>query len=375
MGKVASVLPSLQKSNQRLLGSAKANLDYLQTTEKRIAERLADPAYDHAANREALNTLAEQASEQERVLEAEIEIRKQLDVALKNNDKVAITAAREALKTHRAENKTEYGTSNSVQVCQKCMNRALSHLHQVKKPGSVPAMVDLITGVFEGREPDYCAIADSSTDAGGLSYGKHQAAEKKGGLYTMLNNYVNCKDPEPTPAIKDKLADQLDKFSKNHTAYEGDAADRASFKTALREACTDPAMIKTQDDFFASGYMAPAMDSADELCIKSPLGKAMLYDMAIQSGPGRINTLAPKAMKKLGAKADAGCSPCDPDGPSETDFLKALNDKRRAYVTKLGGDAAKSTYREDFFDDQLAAGNTNLGQDFVIRGIPVKGLP
>ena len=75
---------------------------------------------------------------------------------------------------------------------------------------------------------------------------------------------------------------------------------------------------------------------------------------------------------------DGACSPCDPDSPDEPDepeFLQALNDERRKYVTSLGRDAAKSTDREDFFDDMLAAGNTELDRDFVLRGIPVKGLP
>lgn len=247
-------------------------------------------------------------------------------------------------------------------------------MRKVRAPQSPEAMSDLITGVFEGREPDYCAVAGSPTDAGGLSYGKHQAAKKKGGLHRMLSAYVDQTDPQPDAAVKTRVAAQLTKFSATHDLYKGSASDRVAFKAALRSACADPAMRKTQDDFFAANYMAPAQQSAQALCVTSGLGRAMLYDLAIQSGPGRIDTLAPRAMKQLGKAKDGACSPGDPDGPDEPELLQALNDQRRKYVTSLGGDAAKSTYREDFFDDMLDAGNTELDQDFVLRGIPVKSL-
>lgn len=134
-------------------------------------------------------------------------------------------------------------------------------------------------------------------------------------------------------------------------------------------------MRAAQDVYFAATYMAPAQASADALCVRSNLGKSMLYDLAIQSGPARLKTLAPKAMKAPSNAKDAACRPCNPDGPSEADFLDASNDERRSYVESLGGDAAKSVYREDFFADMLDAGNADLGQVFVIKGLPVKGLP
>lgn len=66
-----------------------------------------------------------------------------------------------------------------------------------------------------GREPDCCAVADSPTDAGGLSYGKHQAAEKKGGLYQMLSDRVARIDPVPDTDVRAGIETHLAKFSKS----------------------------------------------------------------------------------------------------------------------------------------------------------------
>ena len=375
MGKASHSVPGGEAVNNRLLQSGERNLEQLRQAEQRIATRRLDPEYQHPANRERLDALAAKVEEQQAVLAEEIDIRQELAEAIKSEDKVAQQIARDKLKALRVAHSSDYGKSASVSVCVKCIDKKLAAAKKVRKPESPAAMSDLITGMFEGKEPDYCAVADSPSDAGGLSYGKHQAAEKKGGLHKMLSAYVQQTDPAPDAAVKVKIAAQLEKFSEGHDAYLGSAADRVAFKSAMKTACGDPAMRRAQDDFFEAGYMKPAMESAEELCVKSSLGRAMLYDLAIQSGPGRIDTLAPKAMKRLGKDKDAACRPCDPEGPSEPEFLQALNDERRAFVSGLGGDAAKSVYREDFFDDMLQAGNVDLKQDFVLRGIPVKGLP
>ena len=375
MGKVSQAVPSAQRINDRLLASGQANLQALEGAEQRIARRRLDPQYLHPENSAKLDALALQVAAQKAVLADEVAAREALHTALLGKDKDAEQQARADLKALRAGHTKDYGKGQTVNVCEPCIDKKLASMRKVRAPQSPEAMSDLITGVFEGREPDYCAVADSPTDAGGLSYGKHQAAEKKGGLHKMLTAYVDQTDPQPDAAVKTGVAAQLAKFSATHDLYKGSASDRAAFKLALKSACADPAMRKTQDDFFAANYMAPALASAQALCVSSGLGRAMLYDLAIQSGPGRIDTLAPRAMKQLGKAKDGACSPCDPDGPDEPEFLQALNAERRKYVISLGRDAATSTYREDFFDDMLDAGNTGLDQDFVLRGIPVKGLP
>lgn len=374
MGKVSKPVPSPESINARMLDGCRANQRALDDASQRIDAKRLDPAYAHPENAKKLDAIAQQVTTQKATLQEEIAAREKLADALKAKDKAAEQQARADLKAIRTAHAKQYGKAQTVTVCEPCVDRKLAALRKVRTPDSPEAMADLVTGVFEGREPDYCAVGDSATDPGGLSYGKHQAAEKKGGLHKMLSAYVGHTDPAPDATSKAAIDAQLAKFSATHDLYEGSATDRATFKKALKSACADPAMQRTQDDFFADEYMTPAKASAESLCVSSGLGQAMLYDLAIQSGPSRVKTLTPKAMKQLGKPAATACSPCDPDGPSEADFLQALNDQRRKYVAGLGGDAAKSTYREDFFDDMLSSGNTDLKQDFVVRGLPVKGL-
>lgn len=375
MGKTVQVVPAAQRLNERMLGNDRAALGAIASSQQKIAAMRANPDFQHAENTARLDALSEKLGTQKAALEEEIAAREELRDALVAKDKDAAAKARGKLKAIRAGHAKDYGKGESVVVCQECIDRKLHAIRKVRTPATPEAMTDLVTGVFEGSEPDYCKIADSPTDNGGLSYGKHQAAEKKGGLHQLLTAYVHQGNPAAAPLAKAGIQAHLVKFSAAHDRYTGSASDRAAFKSALQSACKDPAMQRAQDKFFADNYMLPANASADELCVHSNLGRAMLYDLSIQSGPGRIETLAPRAMKRLGKPADASCRPCDPNGPDEASFLQALNEERRSYVTSLGGDAADSTYREDFFADMLEAGNTDMQNDFVIRGIPVKGLP
>ena len=375
-----AAVSELQIPNARLLQTALETRAALEACRRELAAAAADPANDHAANTSAIEAMQHEAAAQIAVLHQEIELRRKLDGALRAHDTAAASDAWAALKTHRRANGGRYGAALTLPVAEPC--KGLRRLKPVQRPDSADAAADLITGVFEaGKPPDYCAIADSSGDAGGLSYGKHQAAERRGGLYRMLDRYVHATDPAPDPRAKAEIRTHLRKFNRTRNRYDGSAADRAAFKRTLKEACSDPAMRKVQDDFFAADYLEPARAAAAKLCVRSPLGLAMLYDIAVQSGPARIagplrkgEPLAARAMKRLKTPKASRVRPCDPDGPTEAEFLQALNDERRAFLESLPGDAAKSTYRSDFFDGVLKAGDLGLDRDFVVRGVPVKGL-
>lgn len=370
-----NTVPSAKNLNSRLLSSAENNLVALNRANQRIAEMRESPDYDHADDRQQLDSLANDLAIKRAALEGEIQARRDLDQAFRAKDKDAIKSAKNKLKDNRNAYAQIYGNKRSVEICQRCIDKKLSRIHKVRRPTTPDQMMDTITGIFEGKEPDYCAVADSATDAGGLSYGKHQAAEKAGMLYAMLKSYSDQTDPVPDPATKSRIDSHLAKFSENKKEYNGTASERASFKTELRRACADPAMQTAQDRFFHDNYMVPALMAADDMCVKSNLGKAMFYDSQIQTSPKGNRKIRSQAMRSLHKEDAHGCKPCDPNGPSEEEFLNALNDARRDYVTQVGGDAAKSIYREAFFAQQLNGGNMDLSQDMIVKGIPVKGLP
>ncbi len=366
-------IPDPVAINQRMIAGTQRTLDQLGEAQSRIVAMKANPDYDHPALQKQLDDMAAGMADKQIAARDEIAARQELDTALKANDKPGAAAARAKLAAVRTAHPRSYGKGGSISYCAPCTTKKLDAVKKVRRPQTPEQASDLITGVFEGREPDYCAVADSPTDAGKLSYGKHQASETSGNLYAMLDQYA--KSPNADPAMKATMTTRLGQFSKDHNSYNGSAADRAAFKSELKQACKDPAMQATQDDYFNRNFRQTSLDRATSRCVSSPLGKAMFYDMGIQSGPTGNETMMRSAMTKLGHKADAKAQPCDPSGPTESEYLQSLNDSRRAYVTNVGGDAAKSTYREDFFDALLKDGNTSLTKDFVVKGVPVKGIP
>jgi Glycosyl hydrolase family 46 len=367
-------VPTPEEVNQRLLNTGRANLEQLEANTEKLKARLADPDYKHAINQAKGDEILARANTQHAILEQEIAIRERLAAGYEAKNPINIESAKVLLAEHRAANPKYYTKKEPTgAVCTPCVVKEMDRMSKVQRPANEAEALDGITGVFEGRIPDYCAVADSPTDAGGLSYGKHQAAEKKGGLYKMLKGYSDQTDPAPIAATKEKIDKHLALFSKSHNSYDGSATQRKEFKETLKSACADPAMKAAQDKFFYDDYMKPALEKAEATCVGSSLGKSMYYDIAIQSGPGRISSLSKKAMATLKSKSTQ-VQPCDPNGPTEDEFLQAMNDERRKFVTGLGGDAAKSTYREDFYDTMLSSENTSLAKDFVVKGVPFLGL-
>ena len=368
-------IPTETEINEKMLASAQSTLTDVDAVADRVAGMQSDTAYDHAQTHERLKKMADDLQAKHETLTEEIACRKVLAAALKSGDKEEIAKARQALKDQHTANKSVYAGASSIRICAKCLSRKLDKVSKARHPQTVDEMIDVITGVFEGREPDYCALADNPKDPGRLSYGKHQASETSGNLYAMLAQYSRSADPAPDPELKATIDSHLANFNSGHNSYNGSAEDRAAFKATLKKACKDPAMKTVQDDYFATNFMAPALSRASSLCVRSALGKSMMYDMAIQTSPRGNAEIIRRTRKSLGMADDGKCQPCDPDGPSEEEFLGALNAERRGYVTALGGPAADSVYREDFFDTMLQAHNNDLSQDFVVKGVPVKGLP
>lgn len=377
---MTAVAPSPQKINARMLASDKANLDGFAAAHAKVAAQRDKPDFQNPASQAQLDRIDSDLTRQESELKDEIAIRQQLDDAYKAKDTDAQAAAKQALADFREAHKDDYNKAGSIAVCMPCVRKALG---EVKHGFTSPEQVsNFITGSFEGGHPDYCTVADDPNDTGGgLSYGKHQAAEKPGSLSKMLKRYA--QDPTADPVKKAAIAHRLTQFTTvtitddkgkkhSHEEYSGTPAERAQFRQELKNACSDPAMQRCQDGYFHDEYMVPAMNAAQADCVSSPLAQSMYYDNNVQGG---LDTCRKKAKQKFGNGA-VRCKPCDPNGPSEAEFLQALSDARRAYVTAPWQSAAtkSTTYREDFFDAQLKAGNLDLSQDFSVMGNPVKGL-
>lgn len=245
-------------------------------------------------------------------------------------------------------------------------------------PQSVKEAIEILTGIFEGGS--YCTLADNPRDtAGGLSYGKHQASELQGSLTQLLKQYVQrTSDPLPSPEYVTELQVHLRLYNAVGNRYQGSPAQRAAYKKILQTACGDPAMQRTQDEFFDERYFDPAMQHAVNLGVFSPLGQSIFYDIAIQAGSARLSFYK-SALARWIEQAGSGCSACAPKdsaGPDEKTFLRYVNNARRNEMLASSSPAYRaSVYRPNEYDKLLDAGNLDFKQDFIFRGVPIKALP
>ena len=381
--KIPGVPPGTQAANQKNMDIVDDRLGKLDDLEQQVDAKLADPAYSTADQQAKLKKVKDDIDKAREALQAEKEIRERIDADLAPPpDPKAAKADLDDLNTLRKKTYPKYYNKGTAvgDPCIKCMTNSMSKVKPALMPQDEAQAADYITGIYEGGKPDYCALADSPTDPGGLSYGKHQASETSGNLKDMLDRYSNSTDPAPDPAIKADLDKQLnDNFSDDGKSYTGSAAQRAKLKQVLKKACKDPAMQKTQDQFFKEQFYDPAVAKAAQYGVTTPLGKAIYYDMQIQ-GPGLVDGFSTRALKKWsqanGVDPPAtACRPQDPNGPDEREFLLMVDAERRAKMQASTTDYHNTTYRPDGFDRLLDANNMDLSQDFVLQGQPVKGIP
>lgn len=128
------------------------------------------------------------------------------------------------------------------------------------------------TGIPEGR---YEALVRQPDGPGGrvqISFGKSQATEH-GGLGALLEAY--CAAPGHQVSELAAYLPQIGRVA---------LADDARFITLLMRAAQDPMMRVTQDAFFETAYLEPALAWARRQDFALPLSALVIYDSFIHSG-------------------------------------------------------------------------------------------
>jgi chitosanase len=149
-----------------------------------------------------------------------------------------------------------------------------------------PAQKDLIehvVNVFETGSPqgDYgevCTYLDGHDGSRQITYGRAQTTEQ-GNLKDLIALYVSSGG-----SLAGFFQPYLVKIGV--TPLAGDA----DFKSALRQAGTDPVMIAAEDKFFDFDYFTPAITWAQSNGFVTALGALVIYDSFIHSG-GILNFL------------------------------------------------------------------------------------
>lgn len=206
------------------------------------------------------------------------------------------------------------------------------------------AVAARVLSVFETGSPRFNYAQVSSEGKGELSYGMLQAYSKNTSrdLSGLLRYYASLGGQYASAAKT--YADRLD--SGTWQPYYDQA-----FKDWLKQAATDPVMVKAQSDWFVGGvgpYWRTAERLASKYGLEKPLSHLAMFDAAIQGYPSYVRT-----------PVDSQLTPPS-QGGSEDDWLRGYLRIRRNVFQGKGGLLAKSTYRIDTMEGLLNQGNWDL---------------
>jgi chitosanase len=202
-------------------------------------------------------------------------------------------------------------------------------------------VVDAIVSVFEtGGAADYAFVSGNPSDAGGLSFGKHQAALTNGTLHDLIVEY--CRHPDAAHCTA--LSPYLPQMKAGDRALDAD--DR--LYSLLKRAASDRAMQESQDRFFADRYMRPALLKWREVGFKTPLSAAVIYDSYIHSGG--LNLMA-RTVKSYG----------NPTTLNEREWIAGYVVTRKAWLEEHPNELLHRTaVRMRTFERLIESGNWDL---------------
>jgi chitosanase len=136
---------------------------------------------------------------------------------------------------------------------------------------------------------------------------------------------------------------------------------------AWKEAASDPLFRQAQDQVSDKLYYSPAMRTADDLHLQSPLAKFALYDAIIQHGagddPDSLGGIIRAATEDVGGP---------PDKAGEEKWLMAFLTARKAVLLNAADPETRAAWRESVgrVDEQLRllkAGNLQLSSPLKLN--------
>jgi chitosanase len=213
------------------------------------------------------------------------------------------------------------------------------------------ATIDAIVSLFETRSPaNYAAIANDARDAGGLSYGKHQAALTKGKLFELIDSYCSA----PNAKYADRLRPYLPRMQAGDRVLDNDNALIA----LLREAATDDVMQQVQDEYFEAHFMGPALREAAACGFQTPLAHAVVYDSFIHGSWESGANIKGRTTTRVGP----------PSAQNEREWIAAYLQERRAWLAGHSNTLLRNTvYRMDCFIPLVNEGKWDLALPLTLH--------
>lgn len=221
------------------------------------------------------------------------------------------------------------------------------------------AVIDAIVSVHEtGKVPGKEAYSTATvlSDGAGISYGKHQATDRADSLDAVVMRYLDLGG-----ALSDELRLFLADLDADLSSKSGTTARVRELLSVLRRAGEDPLMRRAQDEVFDELYWRPAESRCVSMRLALPLSYLAVYDCAIHSGPGRVDSLR----RRFAARPPAS-------GGREEEWTEAFILARRAWLLENKNPLVRKTvYRCDGLLGLVKAGAWQLKTPMTYRGVRI----
>jgi hypothetical protein len=176
-----------------------------------------------------------------------------------------------------------------------------------------------ITAAWEGDK----GYANYQTyDTGLISYGRFQFTLAAGSLARVLDGYL--------AAATSPVAQQLRVYQQRVDARDASLRTDETFKQLMIEAAAEDEMRDAQDEVVIKSYWNPSQDSVNVRGIVTPVGQALLFDMAIQHGPGNMLIQTAEAFYGAPPKSRLG-----ENGINEQQLISRVAIERRDFLYRL----------------------------------------
>lgn len=212
---------------------------------------------------------------------------------------------------------------------------------------SAKSTIESIVQIFETGKlsgASYGTVTYAPSDAGMISYGKHQASLASGNLYLLLRAYADAPGA---------LASEVSKYLDRCKAADPSLNRDAGFRSVLSRAGDDPLMWSSQDATFDKLFWDPASREYARLGFSLALSMGVIYDSYIHGSYSLIRS------RVFASSSD------------EKAWVREYIANRRAWFVSKGGLLAKCVYRMDSFTDLIGKGNWDLSVPLSVRGITI----
>ncbi len=185
-------------------------------------------------------------------------------------------------------------------------------------------------------------------DSGHLTYGRSQTTLGSGNLHLLLKQYVD----NPGSRFGAALSPFISRFAARDFSLDRER----HLHNVMRAAADDPVMRETQDLFFDDRYWKPALNSATQLGIVSPLGVAVVYDSVVHGSWALIRNRTNEHFRSI---AEIG----------EQQWITAYVQSRRHWLsTHSRADVRPTAYRMDAFQRLIEQNLWGLELPLIVRG-------